>query len=428
MKAMSAGNGVAKRRAIEALRAGVPNRDAVRFLGSSQPAIEERFREQLAALREGVDHGRTMPGLLVAGRWGSGKSHLLEYFQHIALEQNFVCSKVVISKETPLYDAAKVYQAAMQSAKVPERFGPALPEIAQKLGARFNSPKYVEFFKWLNQPDNGLSSHFAATVFVFEHSQTDLEVQEQIIGFWSGSPLPLADLRSWLRYTGEAATYRVARVPLKVLALQRYQFTPRLMLAAGFSGWVILIDEVELISRYTWKQRARSYAELARWMGKLEGEQTTGIVAVLTISDFFAQEVLDGKTNDEERVLGRLRTLGDDGALLAASQAERGMRVIRRDSVRLDPPSSPSIQTIHQRARELHQDAYGWEPPQDFTPGDTSHTFRQHVKRWINEWDLKRLDPQYIPDTQIQEIRESYTEDPELETPPEGSTDDNNEA
>ncbi len=33
-----------RRRALEALRNGVPNRDAVRVLGCEQPEVEERFR------------------------------------------------------------------------------------------------------------------------------------------------------------------------------------------------------------------------------------------------------------------------------------------------------------------------------------------------------------------------------------------------
>ena len=43
---------VTYRRAIEALRAGVPNRDAVRALGCEQSAIEDRFRAQLQAAKE----------------------------------------------------------------------------------------------------------------------------------------------------------------------------------------------------------------------------------------------------------------------------------------------------------------------------------------------------------------------------------------
>jgi len=42
------------RRAIEALRSGVPNRDAVLALGCKQPTIEEKFRAQLQAAKEGL--------------------------------------------------------------------------------------------------------------------------------------------------------------------------------------------------------------------------------------------------------------------------------------------------------------------------------------------------------------------------------------
>ncbi|MBA3606418.1 MAG: hypothetical protein H0W46_10710, partial [Acidimicrobiia bacterium] len=41
---------LASRRALEALRAGVPNRDAVAALGSLQTAVEDRFNELLAAI------------------------------------------------------------------------------------------------------------------------------------------------------------------------------------------------------------------------------------------------------------------------------------------------------------------------------------------------------------------------------------------
>ena len=412
---------VDKRRAIEALRAGVPNRDAVRFLGSSQRAIEDRFRQQLAEVREGVGSGVAVPGLLVAGDFGSGKSHLLEYCQHIALEENFVCSKVVISKETPLYDPGKVYQAAMRSAKVPGRMGPAVPEIAQKLGEfRFNNPEYTAFFQWLNRPENGLNKRFAATVHVFERSESDLETQDQIVRFWSGGPLPAPDVRRWLRQLREVATYRIDKVSPRALALQRYQFAPRLMVAARCSGWVILIDEVELISQYGPASRAKSYAEIARWMGKLEGEETPGLVAVLAMSANFESGVLDNR-NDEEKVPGRLRARGGDEALLLAGQAERGMRIIRGDRIRLERPTVSTVLEIHDRVRDLHSAAYEWQPQADFTAGDTSLTIREHVKRWINEWDLKQLDPDYIPDTEIQKVNETFVENPEFETPPEES-------
>ncbi len=43
---------VARRRAVEALRSGVPSWDAVAVLGSGQPAAEDRFAALLDRVRE----------------------------------------------------------------------------------------------------------------------------------------------------------------------------------------------------------------------------------------------------------------------------------------------------------------------------------------------------------------------------------------
>ena len=45
---------------------------------------------------------------------------------------------------------------------------------------------------------------------------------------------------------------------------------------------------------------------------------------------------------------------------------------------------------------------------------------REYVRRWINEWDLRRLDPTYRPEIQVTSLAIDYSEDPDLETPPEG--------
>lgn len=124
---------LAQRRAIEALRSGVPNRDAVLALGRTQTEIEERVRRQLASVQRGGVHAPMTHGTLVQGGFGAGKSHLFEYLQHLALGENFVCSKIAVSKESPLYDPAKMYRAAVESAVVPGKRGAALTEIAAQL-------------------------------------------------------------------------------------------------------------------------------------------------------------------------------------------------------------------------------------------------------------------------------------------------------
>jgi hypothetical protein len=400
------------RRAIEALRAGVPNRDAVRLLSPQQPQVEQRFRRQLQALAEDVAAGRATSGLLVAGDFGTGKSHLLEYFEHLALDDNFVCSRVVISKETPLYDLARVFRAAVESAVVPGRRGSALAEVAASLDP--DSPEHVALTHWVSRPDVGLSSRFAATLFLY-HQVRDPESRDRIVSFWGGDPLNVSETRARLRDLGERATYRLESVPARELALQRLVFLARLILAAGYAGWVVLFDEVELIGRYSFKQRARSYAELARWGGKLRSGGIPGVAATFAITTDFDAAVLQDK-GDFERVPGKLRASGADADTRLANQAEQGMRMIAREAVRLRGPDRAMLERTREDVRALHARAFDWSPP-DLGAGELLSTtrIRQYVRRWINEWDLKRLYPDYSPETVVASVAVQYTEEPELE-------------
>ena len=103
------------RRAMEALRNGVPNREAVRLLGCNQPQAETQFQDLLSRASDNAAPPRSALGMLVSGDFGAGKSHLLSHFEYRALSQGFVCSKVAISKETPLYDLGKVFKSAMDN-------------------------------------------------------------------------------------------------------------------------------------------------------------------------------------------------------------------------------------------------------------------------------------------------------------------------
>lgn len=409
---MTAPEQMANRRAIEALRSGVPNRDAVQALGCSQNDIEQRFHEQLERAGEEAGKGRSMPGMLVQGGFGSGKSHLFEYLQHMALSQNFICSKVVISKETPLYDPVKVYRSAIEAAVVPEKRGAALTEIAMRLN--FNSRPYLDLYDWVHRHGGQLNARFAAMLFLYQRMSNDPELRDRIIRFWSGDQISLAELKKYLRAAREPATYRIDKIPVRDLALQRFRFAARLMLAAGYAGWVMLFDEVELIGRYSLTQRAKSYAELARWMGKLEGWHATGLTCVLALTDDFQAAILSEK-EDLEKVPARMRAKGTELDLLLASQAERGMRLIEREGVPLQPPDDMAIAITRERVREIHGAAYRWAPP-PLRAEETLRTtrMREHVKGWITEWDLRRLYPDYEVHLASEELKQAYAEDPDL--------------
>jgi hypothetical protein len=403
------------RRAIEALRSGVPNRYAVRAMGCNQEQVKELFGQKLEQVNEYLSAGKQVSGLLVSGDFGSGKSHLLEYLEDRALSEQFVCSRVVISKETPLYDPAKVYQAAIESAAVPGHAGQAIQEMALRL---HDTDEYARFHQWCNGASSGVSGLFAATLFLHDRLKNDPERVESIVNFWSGERLAITKIREGLKLLEAGSLFRLQAVPAKRLALERFLFTARMIMGAGYQGWLLLIDELELMAQYSFLQRAKSYAELARWMGLLEGEHYPGLLAVGTITDDFDPMALQAK-GDFSEARPRLEAKGHQAIVNAA---EAGMRMIRSGAVTLEAPNQQSLDDSYERLKSLHARGYAWNPPELARAQASMMTrMRTHVRRWINEWDLRRLYPGARVSMEEEELAPSYAEDLDLEARPEAS-------
>jgi bacteriophage exclusion system BrxC/D-like protein len=411
---------LAKRRAIEALRSGVPNADAVMALGSGQSDIEDRFTGLLEKVADPHGGHRGRASMLLGAGFGGGKSHLLTHLGHLATTVGFVVSTVVISKETPLYDPAKVFRAAVESAIAPDGGRDVVADAAAVLDP--DSPGYAELLRWLRGPGRDLDQRFEATLLLHQRlSQADApggdeDFLDAITRFWSGDPLPMPGLRRQLAAVGEAKTFTFGSVRVRELARQRLRFLPRLLRAAGHAGWVVLLDEVELIGRYSLLQRGRSYAELARW---LDGESTDldahePLVAVAAMTDDFETAVLVGK-KDREALPGRLRDKETPEYAEIAALAEDAMTRIERDLVTLAPPDDAELDRAYRILRNLHGAAFDWEPPDVAGIERLGATrMRQHVRAWINEWDLVRLDPHYQPLTDVVDQPTDYREQPEL--------------
>jgi hypothetical protein len=396
------------RRAIEALRTGVPSSDAVSLLGSGQTRIEDEFATLLGTVREG-----TAGGMLIGGGFGSGKSHLLEHLAQLALAEGYAVSRVVVSKETPLHDPVKVYRAAAESAVVAEGHGPALVEAAARLDVQ--APAYAELLRWSMSPAAGLNERFSASLVLYAKTrERDPELAEELVRFWCGDPIAVPRLRRGLKDAGEGRV-TLSPVTVKELAAQRLRFAARLLAAAGCAGWLVLFDEVELIGRYTLLQRAKSYARLARWVRGKHEAPGLPLGAVLAMTDDFEAAVITGK-NDRETVPARLRGAAGVEAAELAADAALGMRIIDREMLLLTPPDAAELDRAYRKLKQLHATAFGWSPPDVEGLERLGATrMRQYIRAWINEWDLVRLDPRFTPRTVVADVTSDYREDADLE-------------
>jgi P-loop Domain of unknown function (DUF2791) len=410
---------VARRRAVEALRSGVPSWDAVAVLGSGQPAAEDRFSALLEGMSEPGGRAAQPSGLLLGGGFGAGKSHLLTHLSHLAMSSGFVVSTVVISKETPLHDPVKTFRAAIGGALDPVRAHGVLAGSAGSLDP--DTPRYAELSRWVNSPASGLDERFAATLLCHERLRGGQvpgsdETIDALVRFWGGEPLRMTDLRRTLKSVGAAGLYSFTSITARELARQRFRFAARMLRAAGHAGWVILFDEVELIGRYSVLQRGRSYAELARWIDGEAADPGAPLAAVLAMTDDFEAAVLTGK-DDATAIPAKLRAKQAAGWDETAALAEAGMRHIEHDMLLLEPPDNEELNRAYAALKQLHADAFGWAPPDVQGLERLGATrMRQYVRAWINEWDLIRLDPDFRPESVAADIASDYREDDTLDS------------
>ena len=405
---------LAYRTAIEALRNGVPNRDAVSILGCNQPEAESNFARLLDRSQDIASPPDNALGMLVTGDFGTGKSHLLTYLEHVALERGFVCSKVVISKETPLYDLGKVFKSAVDNGRMPDRKGRLMEELGQALNPR--SPSYDDFFVWAHAtPANELSQIFPASLRVHADSH-DLDLNSDIEGFWGGDRMSVSRLKDGLRQLRLLQSYSFRTHKVADLPPQRLRFTTELIKAAGYEGWVVLVDEIELVASYSLLQRGRSYAELARWMGQAVATKYPGLVVVGTVTEDFAASVISpsGQKKDHDYVGPRLQSRYGDLVPLA----EAGMQVLERGGIPLNPPTDEHVQSTIEELRRVYSAAYSWEAPQlSAHSGGAGYQgrMRYKVRSAINQWDLLRFHPNSRPYIVGDDFRFSYAEDHDLE-------------
>jgi hypothetical protein len=400
------------RRAVEALRAGVPNREAVRSLGSGQASVNTRFIAALSALESNAGDDPAARGFIVEGEFGSGKSHVLRALREEALRRNFATSLITVSKETPLSDLDSVYKAAIKELALPDRHGGELDEVVLRLDPKTSA--YADFSRAIAEDEElNVDPIFAATLFLSERLTPDDPTLNAIQAFWAGARISLSLIRKELRYHHEAA-FTLKPHKNADLAAMRFIFAAGLMRAAGYKGWILLLDEVELIVKFPLRGRARAYANLAWLLGNGEGP-IPGLHTVAATTQDFTGEIFSHKQDDTKIPLSlserdpRLTTL-----------AIHALQLIRNDDALREPllaPGAADLDRVHQEVREIYHRAFGWQSREAARPPYTGvrRSMRMHMREWITRWDLARLDPSYSAQIITEALRPDLSEERNLE-------------
>ncbi len=318
---------------LESLRSGVPS-----------AALADRLalgRERLLNQADRVLAGAPPHALLVRANYGDGKTHFLESVAVRARRARWVVSTVSVSREVPLANLDKFYGAVASATRVPDSSVSGLAPLLDRLRHRGTARTGLD-----GVPER---LRYALDAYCLDEAGH----REELLSELSGRPV--GALRKILR---EAFGKPVA--PPRFLpsqdALGYFWLLDRLVALAGYQGFLLQIDELELLGKMSIGQRARAYAHLARLVRGGDALAHTWVVAALATNYYSdVMEPREEKARAPEWLASRSRH--DE-----AADAGRGLRFLT-EAQTLPPLAPAEVDQLLAMVREAHAAAYAWAPP-----------------------------------------------------------------
>ncbi len=388
------------RHIVEALRSGIPSRAVGQYFSEARPRIMKEISDRLDAV---CDQGRS-GGMVISGKYGEGKTHLLNTVFNLAHSNNMVVSYLSLSKETPMDKLYLIYQKVLQNTYLPKRRQPGFMYELEKISA--NSPIANEMLLYAaKQLETDKLYYLFRSYLNTEDSDEKFLLQSDLEGdFIANAPLK----KIYRRIFGQPVKYNVNFTKTKHCR-DYFSFMSYLFTQMGYHGWVILLDETELIGRLGKKARLNAYRNMADFL--LSDRCPERTFSLFALSSSYVEDVIEGKHEYENL----------EAVYPEEPEPARTILNLLEGAPQLLPLTKEEIHEVLLKIQEFHGRAYNWTPALSIETLEEAIQSGGYLLRTRIRAAIEFLDQLYqygkAGRTTINELgKESFTEDvPSLE-------------
>lgn len=329
------------RHILEALRSGIPSRAVGQYFSEARPRIMKEISDRLDMVCE---HGKSS-GMVISGKYGEGKTHLLNTVFNLAHSNNMVVSYLSLSKETPMDKLYLVYQKLIGSTYLPRRRQPGFIHELEKISA--GSPVANEMLLYaLKQLETDKLYYLFRSYLNTEDADEKFLLQADLKGDFIAN----ASLKKiYRRIFNEPVKYNVNFTKTKHCK-DYITFMSHLFTRMGYHGWVILIDETELMGRLGKKARLNAYRNMADFLLPERCPEST--FSVFALSASYTEDVIEGKHEYEN--LAELYPTEPEPARTVLDLLTRAPQLL--------PLTREEFNEVLAKIQDFHGRAYGWSP------------------------------------------------------------------
>lgn len=329
------------RHVIEALRSGIPSRAVGQYFSEARPGI---MKEISGHLDETCETGKSK-GMIIAGKYGEGKTHLLNTVFSMAHSNNMVVSYLSLSKETPFDKLYLVYQKLVNNTFLPKRVQPGFTQILEKMTP--GSPAANELLLYAAKHLETDKLYYLLRAYL---NTEDLDEKFMLQADLEGDFIANVLLKQiYRRIYNERVKYNINFSKTKHCR-DYFSFLSRLFRLMGYNGWVILIDETELIGRLSKKARLNAYRNMAQFL--LPDERLEGIYTLFALGASYTEDVIETKHDYEN-----LEEIYPD----QQEPVRTVLNLITR-AQQLAPLTDSEIREVLKKIQVFHGRAYDWNP------------------------------------------------------------------
>lgn len=382
-------------RVVEALRAGVPTRVSTRTLPDLREDLTDLIQDDMELFHE--EQG--VPGRLIWGAYGQGKTHVLTAVEHLALEMGFAVSRVSLSREVSCHNLGHFYSRVAPLLRTPDS---AVYGLQRKL----NQKKASDLAE-ARATRPGRYSHPLPAIILEDYFYADGEDQDLLYACLVGSKVSAAELKRIHK------AYRNQPMPKFERNFKAGEDAPALfgMLAdaicfCGYRGWVILVDELELVGRLGRISRLKAYRNL-NWLLNWSGAMRYPIYTVAAAAENLRDEMWHST---------RTNTIHDEAIMPELALTKFGATA--QDEIRtffeigsigdrcpiIKPVTEDALVGLLEKLVMIHGRAYDWNAALDISSllhKLGSHPVRTYIRATLEALDVCHLYHEEVtPDTE----------------------------
>ena len=277
-----------RREIIAALRKGTVPQRGLDFLAVGLQRFDNVVAEELADVAQG---GAIFKA--VRGEYGCGKTFFARWVQEFAKKQGFATAEVQISEtETPLHRLETVYRRAMEQLSTADCFLGAFRSILD--GWFYGLEEDVLAEGTIDPPDEKAlaaradelleqrlvevtraTPQFAAALRAYRTTQRagDHATAEGLAGWLAGQPHIAASIKREAGIKGDVDHFAALSFLRGLLLILK---------DSGYSGLVLVLDEIETIQRVRSDVREKGLNALRQLLDDIDGGRFPGLYLVIT--------------------------------------------------------------------------------------------------------------------------------------------------